>query len=301
VRFSYDGKPQFKGTPGQGALTYCLRSSLALAGINSPIDNPADGSRIAIISRRMLPADQWAVVTRRRSAVITQEIGQRLIRRTVSTLPALQANVATFKEVITAMVTTGEAGRTGDTWGALLAGAHHLVSTQAISKAEAAAWLDSVGWHLSHTDADEQDRRAGAEGRQCLDHLLSHETRWIHPGDRDDERPSTGSVALRELTALVRRSFKFIDKDEAEKELGRKGIRVMLEGLAVANHAPGTAVIFSKTKWANGAHKARLLELDGATRSSGPIHFACSGSRRAVLVPWAAVGDLGDEEAAQAA
>jgi hypothetical protein len=108
-------------------------------------------------------------------------------------------------------------------------------------------------------------------------------------------------VALRELTALVRRSFKFIDKDEAEKELGRKGIRVMLEGLAVANHAPGTAVIFSKTKWANGAHKARLLELDGATRSSGPIHFACSGSRRAVLVPWAAVGDLGDEEAAQAA
>jgi hypothetical protein len=301
VRFSYDGKPQFKGTPGQGALTYCLRSSLALAGINSPIDNPADGSRIAVISRRMLHADQWAAVTRQRAAVITQEIGQRLIRRTVSTLPALRANVATFKKIITAMVTTGEAGRTGDTWGALLAGAHHLISTQAISEAEAAAWLDSVGWHLSHTDADEQDRRAGAEGRQCLDHLLSHETRWVHPADREEDRPTTGSVALRELVALAKRSVKFIDKDEAEKELGRKGVRVMLEGLAVANHAPGTAVIFGKTKWAGGAHRGRLLELDGAQRSSGPIHFACSGSRRAVLVPWGTVGDLGDEEPAQAA
>jgi putative DNA primase/helicase len=301
VRFSYDGKPQFKGTPGQGALTYCLRSSLALAGINSPIDNPADGSRIAVISRRMLPADQWAAVTRQRAAVITQEIGQRLIRRTVSTLPALRANVATFKKIITDMVTTGEAGRTGDTWGALLAGAHHLISTQAISEAEAAAWLDSVGWHLSHTDADEQDRRAGAEGRQCLDHLLSHETRWVHPADREEDRPTTGSVALRELVALAKRSVKFIDKDEAEKELGRKGVRVTLEGLAVANHAPGTAVIFGKTKWAGGAHRGRLLELDGAQRSSGPIHFACSGSRRAVLVPWGTVGDLGDEEPAQAA
>jgi hypothetical protein len=301
VRFSYDGKPQFKGTPWQGALTYCLRSSLALAGINSPIDNPADGSRIAVISRRILPDEQWQPIRRRREQVITEEIGQRLIRRTVSTLLALRANIATFKKVVAAKVTTGEAGRTGDTWGALLAGAHHLISTQEISEAEAAAWLDSVGWHLSHTNADEQDRRAGAEGRQCLDHLLSHETRWIHPADRDEERPTTGSVALRELVAMVKRSRKFIDKDEAEKELGRKGIRVMLEGLAVANSAAGTSVIFGKTKWANGAHKGRLLELDGAQRCSGPIHFVSSGSRRAVLVPWAAVGDLGDFEPAQAA
>lgn len=294
VRYSYDGKPVIKGTPGGEAMTFCLRSSLALAGINSPIDNPADRSRIAVISRKNLPEADWAAVAQRRAEAITAEIGQRLIRRTVSTLPALLANVATFAKVISSKITTGDAGRTGDTWGALLAGAHHLVSTAALNEAAAVAWLDSVGWDLSHTDADEQDRRAGAEGRQCLDHLLSHRVQWREAFDPDAGRPSTGVLSVRELVSIARMQHFCAERDEAEKALGRLGLRAMPDGLAVANKDPGIAPIFASTKWAKDAHKARLLELDGAARTSGPLHFPSNASRRAVLVPWQIVGDLGE-------
>jgi putative DNA primase/helicase len=295
VRFSFDGIRQVKGTPSGEAMTFCLRSSLALAGINAPIDNPADRSRMAVIGRRMMPADQWKEVSRRRSALITNEIGQRLIRRTVSNLPALLANVATFAHVIGGQIASNEGGRAGDTYGALLAGAHHLTSTKQLTEDEAQTWLDSVGWEIGHADTDDTDRKAGAEGRQCLEYLLAHELRWIDPGDRESGRPSTGSLTVRELVNLAHNSPRSADGQEARTALGRKGIHATDDGLAVARSAPGTMGMFSTTKWMKGGHAARLLEIEGTTRASAAIRFPSGGVHRAVIVPWAAVGALGEE------
>lgn len=44
-----------KGTPHGQPLEFTLRVSICLAGINAPIDSPADLSRIAVIGRRQLP------------------------------------------------------------------------------------------------------------------------------------------------------------------------------------------------------------------------------------------------------
>ncbi|MEI7666794.1 MAG: hypothetical protein WCI65_12180 [Synechococcaceae cyanobacterium ELA263] len=296
VRFSYDGIPQVKGTPGGGPMTFCLRSALALAGINSPIDNPADRSRMAVISPRHLPADQWNEVSRRRDSLITVEIGQRLLRRTVSSLPALLANITTFGHLVGGQIASNEAGRAGDTFGALLAGAHHLTSTAELTKDEAQTWLDSIGWEIGHADTDDSDRKAGAEGRQCLEHLLGHEVRWNDPGDRESGRPTTGSLTVRELVALAHLSPRSIDGQEARTALGRKGIHATPEGLAVAGcSSPGTIAIFSPTKWMKGGHRSRLLEIEGTTRTNGTVRFPHGGSHRAVIVPWDAVGALGEE------
>ena len=301
LRYNFDGNEVVKGTPSGEPIKFCMRSGICLAGINSPITNPADRSRIAVISRQLLPSEEWTGVAKRRANLITTEVGKQLIRRSVSNLPALLDNITTFGRVIADMVDSGDSGRAGDTWGALLAGAHHLTSTKRVSDEEAKAWLAEVGWDISHTESDETDRKAGAEGRQCLDQMLSHEIRWIDPGDRESGRPSTGFLAIRELVSLVKNSPQSIDGQEAEKELGRKGLRVLTEGLAVANNAPGTQAIFKATKWANGAHKDRFLELKGTTRASGPLHFPGSGSRRAVLLAWSDVGPLGDVEPVPAA
>jgi putative DNA primase/helicase len=294
VRFSYDGIRQVKGTPSGEAMTFCLRSSLCLAGINAPIDNPADRSRMAVIGRRMMPADQWAAVSRRRGALITPEIGQRLIRRTVSNLPALLENITTMGRVISGQMPSNEGGRAGDTYGALLAGAHHLTSTEVLTDSAALDWLDSVGWNITHADTDDTDRKAGAEGRQCLEFLLAHEVRWQPAYDPAAGRPSTGSLTVRELVNLAHNSPRSIDGQEARSALGRKGIHATDHGLAVARSAPGTHAIFSATKWAKGGHSERLRELEGAMRSSGTMSFPQGGSHRAVVVPWASVGSLGE-------
>jgi putative DNA primase/helicase len=296
VRFSYDGNPQVKGTPSGEAMTFCLRSSLCLAGINAPIDNPADRSRMAVIGRRMMPADQWAQVQKRRAELITVDVGQRLLRRTVSNLPALLKNIATMGRVISGQMASNEGGRAGDTYGALLAGAHHLASTQELTEDEALAWLDSVGWDITHADTDDTDRKAGAEGRQCLEYLLAHELRWIDPGDRESGRPSTGSLTVRELVNIAHNSPRSIDGQEARTALGRKGIHATVDGLAVArSSSPGAVAIFSATKWMKGGHGSRLLEIEGTTRTNGTMRFPQGGSHRAVIVPWAAVGPLGEE------
>ncbi len=294
VRLSYDGIPQVKGTPSGDAMTFCLRSSMALAGINAPIDNPADRSRMAVIGRRMMPADQWAAVSRRRESLITPQIGQRLIRRTVSNLPDLQANITTMGRVISEQIASNEGGRGDDTFGSLLAGAHHLISTATLTDDEAQSWLDSVGWDSTHTNTDDTDRKAGAEGRQCLEYLLAHEVRWQPANDPAAGRPSTGSITVRELVNLAHNSPRSIDGQEARTALGRRGIHATDDGLAVARSAPGTHAIFSATKWAKGGHSGRLRELEGAIRSSGTVSFPQDDSHRAVVVPWACVGILGE-------
>ena len=289
VRYNFDGTEQNKGTPSGQGLRFRMRSSIALAGINAPIPNPADRSRIAVVTRKPIPGDQWAEVAARRAALITNEVGERLIRRTVTHLPALLANIATFGKVVAAMVTTGDSGRAGDTWGALLAGAHHLTSTAVISEAQALEWIRSVGWDYSHTNSDDTDRAAGAEGRQCLDHLLAHELRWRTALDPEDNRPTTDTITIRELVAMVRSNARSDAGKEAINALGRKGIKVTIDGLVVAHNAPGTQAILSSSKWSNGAHRARLLELPGAAATASPVHFPTDTSRRAVLVPWAAL------------
>jgi len=294
VRYSFDGKNQVKGTPNGEPMEFCLRSSICLAGINAPIENPADRSRIAVITPQHLPADQWAEVGKRRAALITTEIGQRLIRRTVSNLPALLANINTFGRMISGQIASNEGGRAGDTFGALLAGAHHLTSTATLTDDEAQSWLDSVGWDITHTNTDDTDRKAGAEGRQCLEHLLAHEVRWKPAYDPAASRPSTGSLTVRELVNLAHNSPGSIEGQEARTALGRKGICAKDDGLAVARSAPGTKTIYSATKWAKGGHGERLRELEGAMRSSGTMSFPQGGSHRAVVVPWASVGSLGE-------
>jgi putative DNA primase/helicase len=279
VRLSYDGKPMVKGTPGGEALEFTLRVPIALAGINAPISNPADLSRIAVIGRRQLPGEQWQQIAAERTQLVTHGAGEALIRRTVSNLPTLLANIATMGRVLAGMAAGRGGGRVGDTYGALLAGCHLLTSTALLNEAEALAWLDTVGWDPAAPAADEVDRSATAEARQCLDHLLSHELPWRDPEASD---PSTGRITVLELLsdALAH------PHSEAPNALGRRGLKADPErGLLVANSGAAIEKVFAGSKWSQGGHRARLLELEGAALA-GPQRFPVLGPIRCAVVPW---------------
>lgn len=281
VRLAYDGLPLVKGTPGGEALEFTLRVSLCLAGINAPISNPADLSRIAVIGRRQLAAADWQQLAADRAELLTLATGEALIRRTVSHLPTLLANIETMGRAL-ADVTPGRGGgRVGDTYGALLAGAYLLVSTAKLSEQEALEWaVDEKGWDPAAPAADEVDRSPTAEARQCLDHLLAHELSWRDP---DNDRPSTGKITVRELLDLALRS----GGGEAPKALGRCGLKADPErGLLVVNGGAAIGKLFSGSKWSQGGHRARLLELEGAEPVPSPQRFPALGSPRCIAVPW---------------
>ncbi len=280
VRLAYDGLPMVKGTPGGEAMEFTLRSSIALVGINSPISNPADLSRIAVIGRRQLSDPDWQQLAAERAELLTLRAGESLIRRTVSHLPTLLANIDTMGRVLAGLTSGRGGGRVGDTYGALLAGAHLLVSTSQLSKEAALAWLDSVSWDPAAPAADEVDRSPAAEARQCLDHLLAHELPWRDP---DNNRPGTGRKTAGELLELALGS----GAGEAAEALGRRGLKADPErGLLVANSGAAIDKVFSGSKWSQGGHRPRLLDLEGAEPAPSPQRFPVLGSIRCVVVPW---------------
>ncbi|WP_411868735.1 hypothetical protein [Vulcanococcus limneticus] len=281
VRLAYDGLPLVKGTPGGEALEFTLRVSICLAGINAPIANPADLSRIAVIGRRQLAAADWQQLAEERAELLTLATGEALIRRTVSHLPTLLANAETMGRALAAVTPGRGGGRVGDTYGALLAGAYLLESTAQLSEQEALEWaVDEKGWDPAAPAADEVDRSPTAEARQCLDHLLAHELSWRDP---DNDRPSTGKITVRELLDLALRS----GGGEAPKALGRCGLKADPErGLLVVNGGAAIGKLFSGSKWSQGGHRARLLELEGAEPVPSPQRFPALGSARCIAVPW---------------
>jgi hypothetical protein len=223
-------------------------------------------------------------VDRRIRELVTVQAGAQLVRRCISHLPTLQANVATFRRVVEAQLPAGAAARAGDTYGALLAGAHLLLSTALVDEAQAFAWLDRVGWDaaaaLGVDAAPEQS--AAAEGAQCLAKLLSHEEQW-----RSDT--GTGRITIRELLQLARSPSGADEAEQARTALGRRGIKATNHALVIANSPELVAPIYGKTKWRDGAHRDRLRDLPGAA-AAGAVHFVVQGSHRATTVPWAAAG-----------
>lgn len=287
ARLSYDGSPTDRGTTHGEALTYAIRSSIALVGINAEINSPAERSRTVVVGRVQLPQEAWAAVDRRLRELLTDETGARLLRRTVTHLHTLRANVATFRRAVESQLGGGAAARAGATYGALLAGAHMLTNTALVDDETALGWLDSISWSaiaaLGDAGADGQD--AAAESRQCLAHLLAHEEPWRLV---NDER-GTGRISVRELIGLARLPSGSNETAEARKALGRRGIRASDCGLEIANTPETLETIYGKTKWCKGAHRARLLDLPGAY-AAGSVRFQGLGSVKACKVPWEVLG-----------
>jgi putative DNA primase/helicase len=285
ARLSFDGVATSRGTTHGKALTYAVRSSIALVGINATVPNPADRSRVVVVGRQTLPEEQWGPVDRKLRQLLTVDTGAQLLRRTVTNLPTLLANVATFRRVVEAQLPAGAAARAGDTYGALLAGAHLLLSTAQVDEAQAIAWLDCIGWDaaaaLGVDAAPEQS--SAAEGGQCLATLLSHEEQWRTA----DPEYGTGKLTIRELLELARSLSGADEAEQARKALGRRGIKATDHALVIANSAELLAPIYGNTKWRNGGHRERLRDLPGAD-TAGSVHFKVVGTQKATTVPWAA-------------
>lgn len=290
VRLSYDGVQQLMGNPSQEGRRYVMRSSICLVGINATIPNIAERNRIAVISRQQIPDNAWAEVSRRRDELITRETGERLLRRTVSNLKTLLANVESCGRVVAKRY----GGRVGDTYGALLAGAHHLTSLELLDEAQAQRWIDAQGWALGAEELETSTARSEAE--QCLEHLLKHEVPFANGVAEDwgSISDASGKTSFREVIQYLSLENGAIAYGRAEdfhkegqKTLGRYGLKLEKErGLLVHTGVRGKlSDVYAGTRWANGAFKDRLLDLPGVERVPSPPRFPVIGTGAAIALP----------------
>ena len=282
ARYCYDGSSTCRGGQSGKAITYQLRSSLSISGINATIPNPADRSRIVCIRRQHQPAEVWAAVNGRCKQLITRQTGERLLRRVLNNVPTLCANIEVFKAAIQSRIPDGVPARYCDTYGTTLAGAHLLLSTRRLSVEEAGQWLQDQGWTY-RPDPDAGENPALQESTDCLEHLLSFS-------------PCGHGFTVRVLVEHLKTTE---ERDACRvSQLGQFGLKVDAAGLKVANQGKITE-IFKGTKWSQSAHKDRLKELPGAVIQESPVRFKGGGSHRCVLIPWSVLdldSDLMDPE-----
>ena len=278
ARYSYDGMGTCRGGTSGKAITYSLCSSVSISGINATIPNSADRSRIICIRRQIQPPEAWASIYERRKEVITHQTGERLLRRVLNHLPTLLANIKVFTAAIQATLPEGVAPRYSFTFGATLAGAHLMVSTQRLSEEEAGQWLDDQGW-IYRPDPDAGEHPATQESSDCLEHLLSY---------------SIGGQTVRTLVDRVKTSA--TPKEDTILNLGQMGLKVeRADGLLVANRGK-ILDIFKRTRWALGSHRDRLKELPLAKSVGKTVRFKDGPPCRCVLVPWSAISLDSDPE-----
>ena len=285
ARFSYDGVGQVKGTPGGEPLEFAVRSSVCLVGINASIPNPAERNRIVVIGRRHLPAEQWEAVMREREEVITPEVGERLLRRVVTNLTTLLSNVRTFGRVVSAIY----GGRIGDTYGALLAGAHLLTSLDVLDEIQARVWIEAHGWSLDDEALVETSAQAVAE--QCLEHLLKAEV----PFTEDTIIDARGNTTIRQLIKYLivcggayAAGCGETSLRHGEKVLGRRGIKVDLKRGSLLIHTGirgSLSDLYAPTRWANGAFNERLRDLPGAEGTVGAKWINPLGTVKCMALP----------------
>jgi hypothetical protein len=193
-------------------------------------------------------------------------------------------------------------GRTGDTYGALLAGAYFLGSLDELDEAGAMEWMEAQKWEL------DQDRleasKATSESERCLARLLRH---VVSIKDQDEigqflTLDGHNNVSLQEVILAVwkiKTEPVFFEArgplGAMETALGRLGIKVdEEEGLVLTTSIRGLVEpIYEGTKWSGGAFKERLLDLNGARKLPAHKQMRFKGGtnhKSLIALPMALIG-----------
>lgn len=270
----------FVGRGGQdgAAQRYVIRSMFLLCSISTALKQGADSSRFAQLTLRnpsFLPKEErakhWTDLDRDLTALITPEIGHRMMLRSVGLIPVIRDSIAVFRR---AAADRFDSQRQGDQYGTLLAGAWSLMNTRPATEADAYQIIDGNDWSHYREAAEQPDEE------RCLQHILQHQLRV--EGDRGNGYMRT-SWELVELARGTSTSME-IGSRAADAHLGRVGIKVEGDQLLISNTAKGLRRILEGTPWTE-SWATVLSRLPNAKRA-GVVRFTgLAGVSRSVSVP----------------
>ncbi len=274
-----------KGGADGTAQSFTIRSMFLLCSISTALKQGADQSRFAQLTLRnpsfMPKAERvahWSALDADITRLCTSEIGHRLLLRMVRQIPIIRDSVAVFRR---AAAERFDSQRQGDQYGTLLAGAWSLMNSRPATIEDAYQLIDSNNWdaYREQTEADEE---------RCLQHILQHQLRV------EGDRGSAYNRTIWELVELARGTATAMDISmaTAEAHLGRLGLKVEGDRIAISNTAKGMRRILDGTAWAD-CYATVLRRLPGATKAgnTGVVRFkGLAGVSRAVSLPFPGAG-----------
>ena len=264
-----------KGSASGLAQTYLVRSMFAFFSVNASAREQADHTRISVLPLRgatTASSAAWPALAAALAEHCTPETGRRLLARTLDRVDEIRANA---EQLARAGATLWGYRRLGDQYGALLAGAASLASPGRMTADQARRFLESFDFGPYIETAMVRD-----DGR-CLGRIMQHQVRC-------DGAARAETRTLGELIADSRSgSNPNIPQELADEILGRHGLRIMGDGVLIANRAEALRRVLHDTPWTD-SWPAVLRRLDGA-ETAQPTRFAPGLMSRATRVPLSAV------------
>lgn len=272
---SSEGGKIYKGTTNGGVNTFEIRSMFCVSSINVGLVQRADLDRFCVLSLRkdQISKDDWAEFEARILKACSDDNGRKLVARTIPLIPLIRRN----SKVIAGALAVKFGQRYGDQYGTLLAGAWTLSPGGGgeIASEQAMAWIDSMNWENREVDTNDADEI------RCISKILQTILQ-LDAGRR---------IAIVELIQLSASGKLYVTDhnpapgDEIESILGRYGLKVTQDHLAVANSSTNLQGVLRDTPWAGTAYRQALRRLPQATIAASPIRFKGMGPSRATLVP----------------
>ena len=258
-----------KGSASGEVTRYTMRSMFMMSSISTALKQGADRSRFAQLTLKNLSevneaerSSQWALLEKDLDAYITDEVATRLIARTISLLPVIRKSIVVYSRVAAEYFGSQ---RLGDQYGALMAGAWSLVSSDVATEESALQHISSQTWESFTQTTEETDET------RCLQTIFQYQVRV-----ETDEKTYTRTIG--ELIHIA--SSLTLDREiqtiSAVDVLGRHGLLVEAgppSVVVISNSAKAIASILAVTPWSHswGQVLRRLpnAESRGSTRFKG--------------------------------
>lgn len=268
-----------KGTQSGKSIKYQPRLCFCFSSIGAAATQQADNDRITPLSLKKDDKsgseERWKSLKTDISALLTPEFCTTLRARNYDLIPVIVANFHTFSRLLTIKFSSA---RSGDQYGAFLAGSYSLRSRKTIDDSTAQAFIDSLDWAgMVDTDTVNKDES------QCLSIILQYQIRT--------ENNLTYTVGeLLEMGSLALHN----QCEAAQAMLLRHGIKInnTLDGFHIANKHTAIKRMLERSAWSdNWGHI--LSRLHGAIKTA-PVNFTAGTIQRSTLLPISILSTGGD-------
>ena len=276
--------PTLRGSPNGTAVEYPCNSMFHLVAIQVCTDVKANLNRISVLSLKSnsnkkdpkASDEKWQNIQKLIDKNITSidNIGSRLLARTLENIDIIKENIKTFKKA--AHKHFGNA-RDADQYGTLLAGAYSLYSDCLINEKAALIYIQGYDWD-EYTEGSSED-----DSMNALNSILQ------------SRLTIQGGLGMLSLTAVecieaVRREE--IDYNHINRELRRFGIVCRDDHFIITNNSPEMQRALSlqnNPPWAKNwkIYLQRITDDNGdrVKTTKGPISFNRS-QQRGTCIPY---------------
>ena len=272
VASSETNAQMIKGSPNGEVIRFHLRSMFFLSSISTALKQGADRTRFAQLTLKTTSkfnkherAFHWEKLEKDLDNNINETTAKKLISRTFSLINTIKKNIKVFSRL------AGEkfdSQRLGDQYGALLAGAYSLMSSDLVNLQTAEQMIESVSWE-SYSESTELP-----DERRCLQTILQHPVKI----DKTE-------LLLGELVEIANGKYhNFIECSQAQDTLGRHGLKVNNESLMVSNTSEALREILNGTSWQHSWSQV-LTRLPNAQKAPATRFKGQGTVAKAVKIP----------------